>query len=315
MDASKNVAIWSLLEKLGEGKGFAAASIDLDKDLPACSRQIKQLEKSLGIKLIDHHRRPAQLTNEALRIMPAVRGLLRSFEVLENSIQSVKQEEVEIYFSIPVNISRNSFRKSLAQYKKLDPKFKVHVLSDMDHQDLLERKVDLVCLPYCPPTEGLIVWPAYKAVNLMAATPVYIQQHGNPQTPYELKDHQLILRESRHYPMTRYLVCDSEKCPLGYKEIIFSGDVLTGKEMLLAGEGISVDLSISSIENELKTGEVVPVLPGWHRPAWAITFAIRRESLSNSRLVRFAIWLKEKERTAYEKRKKSFVKEGFLKPT
>lgn len=312
MNAAKNIEIWSLLEKLGEGKGFATASIDLDKDLPACSRQIKQLENAIGIKLIDHHRRPAQLTNEALQLIPAVRELLRSYGALLNSIQSVKQEEIEIYFSIPVNISRDSYRNSLLQYKKEDPKFKVHILSDMDHQDLLERKVDLACLPYRPPADGLVIWPSYEAINVLAATPDYIQKYGCPQTPEDLKNHHLILRESRHYPMTRYLENGKEKQQLVYKDIIFSGDVLSGKEVLLAGEGISVDLSISSIEKELKNGEVVPVLQGWHRPAWSITFAIRRESLSNSRLVKFAVWLKEREKVASERRFKNYTRDGFF---
>ena len=102
-------------------------------------------------------------------------------------------------------------------------------------------------------------------------------------------------------------------CSMTISTELVSGDVLSGKEALLAGEGISVDLSISSIEKELKSGLVVQVLPYWSRPAWHVTFAIRRESLSNSRLVKFALWLKERERTNVAIRFDKYRKMGFLR--
>lgn len=313
MNAAENLQIWSLIEKLGCGKGITSASIDLDKDLPACTRLIQKLEKDLGMKLIDHHRRPAQLTNEAIQIIPAVKKLTKAYSELLDAVESVKSEEALITMSIPVNISRSSYRDSIQLYKKLDPKLKIQVLSDLDHQDLLERKADLVCLPYHPPTDGLMVWPCYEARTVLAAAPAYLRKRGVPTSPKDLSDHSLILRASRHYPMTNELHCGSRFVPLNYREIVFSGDVLSGKEALLAGEGISVDLSIFSIEKELKSGLVVQVLPYWSRPAWHVTFAIRRESLSNSRLVKFALWLKEREKTNVASRFDKYRKMGFLR--
>ena len=124
MNAADNLQIWSLIEKLGSGKGITSASIDLDKDLPACTRLIQKLENDLGMKLIDHHRRPAQLTNEAIQIIPAVKKLTKAYSELLDAVESVKSEEALITMSIPVNISRSSYRKSIRLYKKLDPKLK-----------------------------------------------------------------------------------------------------------------------------------------------------------------------------------------------
>ena len=51
-----------------------------------------------------------------------------------------------------------------------------------------------------------------------------------------------------------------------YKRIAFAGDVLSGKEVLLAAEGIAVDLSFHICRHEIEQGRLVRVLAGWHRP-------------------------------------------------
>ncbi|MGN1149565.1 MAG: hypothetical protein ACI4SY_02530, partial [Sutterella sp.] len=50
------------------------------------------------------------------------------------------------------------------------------------------------------------------------------------------------------------------------------------RDRLLAGEGIAVDLSTGFMADALLEGRVVPVLPGWHRPAWKLTVAARPQN-------------------------------------
>lgn len=47
-----------------------------------------------------------------------------------------------------------------------------------------------------------------------------------------------------------------------YKRIAFAGDVLSGKEVLLAAEGIAVDLSFHICRHEIEQGRLVRVLAG-----------------------------------------------------
>jgi DNA-binding transcriptional LysR family regulator len=298
MDAIHNLQSWMLVEKLLDGDGFAGASVALDKDLPACSRAVRQLEDALGFKLIDHRRRPAQLTEEALRLAPQIRVLAGSFRELAAGIDAERRKDAEITLSIPVNMARSSFRTSIQAYLRDKQNFRVKVVSDLDHQDILEGKADIACLPYLPPSENLFIWKSYEAVNAITATPSYLQKYGVPASPADLANHAVILRSDRHYPVTQALFKDGESVPLRFKKVAFAGDVLSGREALLAGEGLSIDLSVSSLEEDLKKGSLKVVLPGWHRPAWQIVFAVRRESLSNTSLVDFAKFLVSREARA-----------------
>lgn len=54
-------------------------------------------------------------------------------------------------------------------------------------------------------------------------------------------------------------------------------DAYSCRTHLIAGEGISVDLVPSFVADELMRGDIVPVLPGWHRRPWEICVC-RRDS-------------------------------------
>lgn len=88
---------------------------------------------------------------------------------------------------------------------------------------------------------------------------------------------------SYYFPLSGW-----EKAKLVYKEKVFSGDVLSGKEALLAGLGISIDLSIHTCFSELQNGQLKQVLNGWTRQPWELSLIIARSFLSNTRLVEFA---------------------------
>ena len=132
--------------------------------------------------------------------------------------------------------------------------------------------------------------------------------------PEDLIHHKVILRESRHYPVTDHLEKNSENRPLRCAGIAFSGDVLSGRECVLNGEGVALDLSFSRCLTEIKEGKLIPVLDGWHRPEWHLNIVIAKENESNARLMKFARWFASAEAFALNKRsekRESMMKDLF----
>ena len=190
----------------------------------------------------------------------------------------------------------------IQSYSHQDPNLKVEILSDVDHEDVISGKVDIAYLPYRPPAEGLFIWDANKVGNVPLATPEYVRRRGNPQSPEDLRTHDIILRAGRNYPATTHLQKDGELRPLEYKQIVFSGDVLSGKEWLMAGMGVAIDLSLAFCWRDIEQGGLLPVLNGWSRAPWDLTVAIKKQNLSNQRLVALARALVEHETKASIKR-------------
>lgn len=298
MRVTENIKAWKTLLALSAGEGFFSAAVAVDKDMAACSRMIGRLEADLGIDLIDHTHRPVQLTASGRALLPYAKALADAHCRLEEAARQCLAMPIVVRMGIPVNISRSSVFDFLKRYERIDPNLRLEILSDIDHQDLFEGKADVAYLPYRPPAEGLRLWHIGYTENCLLASPDYLKTRGEPLEPKDLAEHDLIIRSGRNYPTTKELICGEKRTPLMYKRIAFAGDVLTGQEVLLAAEGIAVDLSFHICRHEIEQGRLVRVLAGWHRPPWDLTIAVCDERVTDSRILNFCRLFAEYEKKA-----------------
>ena len=289
-NATKNLAAWKLLLSLAQGGGISEAAVAAGMDIAACSRLLRRLEEELGFKLIDHFSRPAKLTQEAVSILPAVESFAESFDRLQSVCRACRSIPFSVNLGIPVNVPRRGLFAVIKSYEKIDPAMRFVTVSDADHQDVLDGKADVAYLPYRPPAEGLLLWRVNEIGNCLLASPAYLARCGIPEHPRDLIDHAVVVRSGRHYPVTKQLECEGQCVPLMSARVAFSGDIPSGREALLAGEGIAIDFSFHAFKAEIEAGLVQVVLPGWHRPAWHMTLAASRTGMSNTRLMSFCRW-------------------------
>lgn len=288
MDILNNLLAWKVLTAVSNMQGMRGASLATGLDLPTCSRLVQKLEDAVGIRLIDRSVRPVRLTAEAAPLLKKARALIDKHDELLLLVQNLSLTPMKIRIGIPVNNPRQSIYKLLKKYEKQDPTLSIEIHSDSTHLDVLEGRIDIAYLPYRPPSDGLFIWDIGKIGNVPLATPEYLSKHTKPQTPADLKYHDIIIRMGLNYPITKTLHRGKKTAPLVYKTIAFAGDVVSGKEAVLNGDGIALDLSIAYCLREIEDGTLVPVLNGWHRPNWDKTLVVKRDALSNARLVNFA---------------------------
>lgn len=128
--------------------------------------------------------------------------LLEAAKKLKEKISASGSQNLALKLGIPVNVPRTSFVELIQSYRQKDPNLKVEILSDVDHEDVISCKVDVAYLPYRPPAESLFIWDVNKVGNVPLATPEYVRKRGDPQSPEDLRTHDIILRTGRNYPVT-----------------------------------------------------------------------------------------------------------------
>ena len=296
-----NIEAWTVLCALASGGGFKEAALRGELDLPACSRLVAKLEQELQLRLVDHTMRPVQLTEEARTLLPAAREIVNGHRRILKYATDSGRETASLKLSIPVNVSRASVHEHLRSYRLLVPSLRFSIVSDCDHEDVLDRRIDIAYLPYRPPEEGLVLFEAGTAFNVPLVSRGYAKRFGIPNSPDDLKLHRVIVRADRNYPETRTLVLGGREVLLQCAGIAFAGDVLSGKEALLNGEGVALDLSFSSCRDEIESGLLFPVLRGWHRPVWELTVAVSAAQ-ADSRVLKFAQWFAQSERKGLARR-------------
>ena len=318
MNAKDNLLAWRLLLRLAKTQNLTRASIEEDLELSAASRLLKDLETALGVSLLDRKTRPLRLRDEVRLVMPQIASFLEESERLVTAVKQLEEagEERAFRLSIPANIPRRRVIHMITDFAKTNPHWKVEVMGSMDHIDVLERRVEAAYLPYVPVEgqEELKCHPISKATTFMVATPAYLRRYGTPRTPADLAQHVLILRNGPFYPMTDRLIGTKSTFTLstGIEHLLppemwvkpmaetptskmpqpavmrhspalkhFAGDTLSCCQAVVDGEGIAVDLSIGFLETYLKSGQLVVVLPEWHRPLWHTTLVTRKELWDN----------------------------------
>lgn len=305
MSPKESLLAWKVFQKTSQTLNISRTAIELDLDLKTASRILKELEKNLGFSLFDRSSRPFKMTQEAELILPCVHQLLKSEDKLSLKLQEVASKPIDVRLSLPVNMTRDDLFPVMAKYRELHPKFNVRFLNDCDHQHLLDGETDIVMLPYRPENANgdLVLFDAGFSFNMLLASPKYVARNGSPSCVEDLKNHVLILRDSRIYPTTRSLehadLCVSLTSDF---KLVYLGDAFSCRSAALLGHGIAVDLSVAYCSDDIKDGRLIPLLPGWHRPRWDMTIAIRKEDAENKPLYEFASWFANTQKKAYPKR-------------
>lgn len=179
--------------------------------------------------------------------------------------------------SLPANIDRSAYLNAFSNFERKHPGLRVEVLIDAGEEGLLNGAADVAYFGYRPAKEGITWIPAGHNVTFLMASRGYLRRHGSPQSVEELRNHTLLLRYTSNRSFSRRLENRDASFEIESDDKVHFEDAYSCRTHLIAEEGISVDLVPSFVADELMRGDIVPVLPSWHRRPWEICVC-RRES-------------------------------------
>ncbi len=185
--------------------------------------------------------------------------------------------------SLPANIDRSAYLNAFSNFERKHPGLRVEVLIDAGEEGLLNGATDVAYFGYRPAKEGITWIPAGHNVTFLMASRGYLRRHGAPQSVEELRNHTLLLRNTSNRSFSRRLENRDASFEIESDDKVHFEDAYSCRTHLIAGEGISVDLVPSFVADELMRGDIVPVLPGWHRRPWEI--CVCRRELDHSPLI------------------------------
>ena len=294
MKPSQNLLSWQVFVATCRTRSISQAAVLLDIDLPKASRLLSALETELGEPLFDKSHRPIQPTPRAAELQRAVEPLVAGFQAaLEPKAEP--HERFTIRFAAPIELAQEYFSDKLFQYSELFHDIEFAVLPEVGPDDIRRGDVDVAVLNRRPADpSGLIIRNYNNSTTVPLATPEYLRRHGTPLSPADLKMHEgLLLKAYNDDTVTQQLFFGRERSePLEWKRTFVTHDQLTLKRLLLEHHGITVDLSILHIGEEIRRGIVVPLLEGWTKTPWCMCLVNRREDeLRSAKLRDFVLWM------------------------
>lgn len=250
-----------------EQQSFAGAARQLGLTPASVTRTIAALEERLGVQLLVRTTRQVSLTSAgavyAARVEPLAEGLAEAAQETREA-QGITSGRIRV--SAPVSLGVRVLPAVLSQFATLYPQTHVAVNLSDSFVDIVEEDYDLAIRISGPPDDKSTIWRKIRPVpRVLVAAPGYLAARGTPGDPGDLAGHACVSYRAdardEVWELSRGPSRRSHRATGRFSAN--NGDLLA--QLALNGEGITL-LPRFMVEEELSSGRLTEVLPGWSAP-------------------------------------------------
>lgn len=256
MDLLKSIQVF---EQVAQQQSFSRAAESLNLVPSAVSRQINELEKWLDIRLINRTTRSLSLTEDGKAYLLKLSDIRAQVTELRRSKTQLQQIKGLIKITAPIMIGQYMLPVALAEFKEL-------------HQDvdlaisLMNRKVELVEEGFDLAIRvGHLNDSTMVARNIgnmrfkTVASPHYINTHGMPSTPKDLKNHQCLINTAVTNAKRWSYLIDGKSTVIKVAGSLEVNDSQSLKAFAIANQGIA-QLPSFYVDAAIQSGELIEIL-------------------------------------------------------
>ncbi len=195
MERPSELAFFSALVKAG---GLSAAARDLDVTPPAVSKRLAQLERRLGVRLLNRTTRRISLTSEGEVYLEHARRILAEIEEMEQLVSSTRAAPKGLLrVNATLGFGRRHVAPAISAFSKRYPEVQVQLHLTDRPLNLTDEAID-VAIRFGEVSDATLI--ARKLApnrRLLCAAPRYLAQFGRPQVPNDLIRHDcIVLRQN-----------------------------------------------------------------------------------------------------------------------
>ncbi len=243
---------------------ITAGGRDLRLTPAVASNRIKELERRLGVRLLNRSTRKLSPTEVGQVFFDHARAVVDSLDGAEAVVAGFSgKPRGAIRVTAPLGIGRRVVAPLVPEFAEAYPEVEIRLRLSDRKVDILQDGLDVAFFVGEPPDSTLKLRKIADCARVLCAAPAYLARHGVPQTPQDLIDqgHNCLLLRYPRSPEYFWVL----ETPEGPKKLAVSGrydaddgDVLTA--WALEGHGI-VNKPRFDVAEHLDTGRLVAVLP------------------------------------------------------
>jgi LysR family transcriptional regulator, transcriptional activator for dmlA len=172
---------------------MGAAGRELGITTAAVSKRLAQMEARLGVALLNRTTRRMSLTVEGELYLEHARRILGDLDDLEEMLGlSRSTPSGALRVNATLGFGRSHVAPVLSRFARKYPQVDVKLQLSADPPPLTEDAFD-VCVRFGPPPDARVVARQLAANRrLLVAAPAYLARAGEPKTPADLAQHNII---------------------------------------------------------------------------------------------------------------------------
>jgi len=178
---------------VAEEEGFAAAARRLQLSPPAVTRAVAALEDRLGIKLLDRTTRYVRVTESGRRYLDDARQILAGVQAADEAAAGINAApRGHLAVTAPVFFGRLFVMPGIVEYLERYPDMEVDAVFLDRVVNLMEEGLDVGVRIGELPDSSMRALRVGSIGRVLVAAPAYLERHGSPREPSELRNHCLI---------------------------------------------------------------------------------------------------------------------------
>jgi DNA-binding transcriptional LysR family regulator len=278
MDRSKAQALWSHVHLLGviaQTGSFTQAAQRLSISKAAVSQRIAELERAVGLTLVQRTTRSVRLTEAGQRLAD---DTAESFAHIARSVGGVRDlaghAQGLVRVTAPVALGRQQVAPTLESFFRDFPEVRVDLELSDRVINLAQEGFDLAVRHTSAPPDNHVAWKLCDSRTLLVASAAYLRRRGTPAEPAELAAHDCLayLRPGPALWLFEQASPAGERAARARQEprrvsVAVQGPLRANnsellRDAVLSGLGIA-QLPDFSAAAALRAGRLREVLPGW----------------------------------------------------
>ena len=183
-----------LFVQVVEEGSFSKVAEKLSLTNSVVSKRIARLEENLNTQLLYRTTRKLSLTDAGRTLYNKAKIAKSAFQDAENAVTGYGEDmKGHIRITMPVVSANFIFSESIAEFCKQHPEVSVELQITNRLVDLIEEGFDLALRTAVLEDSSLIARRLIDSQWIICATPAYLKQHGTPQTPEQLQNHECLV--------------------------------------------------------------------------------------------------------------------------
>jgi DNA-binding transcriptional LysR family regulator len=275
---------------------LAATAQVFDVTPPAVSRRLSQLEKRLGVRLLNRTTRRLAPTPEGERYLAEGTRILEDLVALEEELTGSQSEPRGILrINASFGFGRRVVVRLMSEFRKRHPKVELQ-LQLTDHvPSLTEAGFDVAFRFGEPPDARLIAHQLLTNHRVLCAAPAYLAAHPAILAPADLARHAcLLVRENKENASLWHLIerSSGKEARVKVGGPLASNDGESVVRWAIDGHGVILR-SLWDISPELASGQLLQVLPAWSSTAADIHLLVPQRMNTSAKVRSFVAFCRE----------------------
>ncbi|PLP99111.1 LysR substrate-binding domain-containing protein [Cupriavidus pauculus] len=275
--------------KVVDHGGFTQAGLALGAPKSKLSRRIAALEARYGVRLLQRSTRHFSVTETGREFYERCIGVLVEAEAAREVMERERSEPQGIVrMACPTTLLEYRVAGLVAQFMLAYPKVQVHLEATNRRVDVIGERLDLALRVRFPPLENsdLVMRVLSESHQRLVACPALMAGRTLPRNPAELAGLPSLDWGPPRSHAWQLIGPAGQSAEVRHQPRYVTDDMSALRKAAQTGVGI-VQLPCMVVEDDLRDGTLIDVLPGW-APKGGIIHAVfpsRRGLMPNVRLL------------------------------